>query len=107
MSGQDYLLLLCGMGLVTYLPRMLPMVLLAHRQLPKWTIDWLSFIPVAMLSALIAPGLFVDSSRHALSFGKLELLVAVPTLLFAAKSRSLGATVVIGMGLFWLGTVLS
>ena len=106
MNGHDYLLLLFGMGLVTYLPRMLPMVLLAHRQLPKWSIDWLGFIPVAILSALIAPGLLIDSGRQSLDFGQLDFLVAVPTLLFAAKTRSLGATVVFGMGLFWLGTVL-
>jgi branched-subunit amino acid transport protein len=36
-----------------------------------------------------------------------ELLAAVPTFIFALKTRSLGGTVVVGMLLFWLtGKVL-
>jgi branched-subunit amino acid transport protein len=30
------------------------------------------------------------------------MIVAVPTLLFAIKTKSLGGTVVTGMGLYWL-----
>jgi len=105
MSYPDYLYLLLGMGAVTYLPRMLPLVALAHRKLPQWIIDWLGFIPVAILSALVAPGLFAEGATRTFAFGKLELLVTIPTLLFAARSRSLGGTVVVGMGLYWLGKV--
>jgi branched-subunit amino acid transport protein len=31
-----------------------------------------------------------------------ELLVAVPTFIFALRTKSLGGTVVVGMLLFWL-----
>jgi len=31
-----------------------------------------------------------------------ELWVAIPTFIFALKTKSLGGTVVIGMALFWL-----
>lgn len=61
MSFMDYLFLFSGMGLVTYIPRWLPLFYLAHRRLPQWLIDWLSLIPVAILSALLAPSLFTDS----------------------------------------------
>ena len=106
MTYPDYLYLLLGMGLVTYLPRMLPLVALANRKLPQGVIDWLNFIPVAILSALVAPGLFADSASRSFVFGRLDLLVAVPTLLFAIKTKSLGGTVVIGMGLYWLCGIL-
>jgi len=105
MSYPDYLFLLLGMGAVTYLPRMLPLVALAHRKLPQGVIDWLGYIPVAILSALVAPGLVTESATRTLSLGRLELLVALPTLLFAARTRSLGGTVMVGMGLYWLGTM--
>jgi len=105
MNYPDYLFLLLGMGAVTYLPRMLPLVALAHRRLPQAVIDWLGYIPVAILSALVAPGLFAESASRSFTFGKLELLVTIPTLLFAARTRSLGGTVVVGMGLFWMGKV--
>ena len=106
MTLSDYLFLFGGMGLVTYLPRALPLLYLTHRKIPQWLIDWLSLIPVAILSALLAPSLFTDAATRSFSFGKLELLVAIPTLLFALKTRSLGGTVLIGMLLYWLGGML-
>jgi branched-subunit amino acid transport protein len=102
MSWLDYLLLFAAMGLVTYIPRWLPLLYLAHRRLPKWLIDWLGFIPAAILSALLAPILFSDPASRALDIGKPELLVAAPTLLFAWKTKSLGGTVIVGMLLYWL-----
>ncbi len=102
MTPGDYLFLFAGMGIVTYLPRALPLLYLAHRNMPRWLIDWLGLVPVAVLSALLAPGLFVDATTDSFVIGKRELLVAVPTLIFALKTRSLGGTVLIGMGLYWL-----
>lgn len=106
MTCPDYLLLFGGMGLVTYLPRALPLLYLSHKQLPQWLIDWLSLIPVAILSALLAPSLFADAAERSFSLGKPELLVAIPTLIFALKTRSLGGTVLIGMFLYWLAGLI-
>ncbi len=105
MTYPDYLLLLIGMGLVTYLPRMLPLVALAQRRLPQGLIDWLGQIPVAILAALVAPGLFVTGEPAVITLTRLDLWVAIPTLLFALKTRSLGGTVFVGMGLFWIGGI--
>ncbi|MDD2463959.1 MAG: AzlD domain-containing protein [Desulfobulbus sp.] len=102
MSWKEYLLLFAAMGLVTYLPRCLPLIYLAHRRLPKALIDWLSLIPAAILSALLAPSLFTNTYSRSLELGKPELWVALPTLLFAWKSKSLGGTVIVGMLLYWL-----
>jgi len=102
MNFSEYLLLFGGMGLATYLPRALPLLYLAHKQMPVWLVDWLSLIPVAILSALLAPSLFTDSVSRSFVFGKPELIVAIPTLIFALKTRSLGGTVLVGMVLYWL-----
>ncbi len=102
MNFNDYLLLFCGMGAVTYLPRALPLLYLAHKKMPQWLVDWLGLIPVAILSALLAPLLFCDNATRTLQFGKPEFLVAIPTLAFALKTKSLGGTVLVGMVLYWL-----
>lgn len=102
MIFSDYLLLFAGMGLATYLPRALPLLYLSHKQLPQWLIDWLGLIPVAVLSALLAPTLFTDAASRSLTLGKTEFIVAIPTLIFALKTRSLGGTVLVGMVLYWL-----
>ncbi len=105
MSPSDYLFLFVGMGLVTYLPRALPLIYLTHKKMPQWLVDWLEYIPVAVLAALLAPILFIDTTSAAITYGKLEFLVAIPTLIFAVKTRSLGGTVLVGMFLYWLAGI--
>jgi len=107
MSNTDYLLLVIGMGLATYLPRLLPLTLLAHRELPRWLTDWLDLVPVAILSALVAPILFTSGNPRSLDLFRPDFLVALPTLLFALKTRSLAGTVVVGMTLYWLAGLIS
>ncbi|MFO7812254.1 MAG: AzlD domain-containing protein [Pelovirga sp.] len=105
MGAAEYLFLFTGMGLVTYLPRALPLLYLSHKKLPQGLIDWLGYIPVAVLGALLAPILFLDTTSATITFGKLEFLVAIPTLIFAVKTRSLGGTVLVGMFLYWLAGI--
>lgn len=102
MSAADYLFLFVGMGLVTYLPRALPLLYLSHKEMPQGLVDWLGFIPAAVLAALLAPELFIDATNTSITLSKRELLVAIPTLIFALKTRSLGGTVLVGMFLYWL-----
>lgn len=52
------LFIVLGMALVTYLPRMTPMVLLKDIKLPGFIKTFLEFIPYAALGALIIPGIF-------------------------------------------------
>ena len=100
MSAEKLLALILLMGLASYLPRCLPLVLLTRRRIPDWLKDWLDFIPAAIMASLLGPALFVQDG--AVSLGKAEFWVAIPTLLFALKTRSLGGTLVVGMALFWL-----
>ena len=102
MIKSEYLLLVLGMGLVTYIPRWVPIFFLSRRQLPPWFAEWLDFIPVAILSALVFPELITAGSPRYLDLLRPEFIVAVPTFVFALKTRSLGGTVVTGMLLFWL-----
>ena len=101
MNSRDYIVLIVCMGAVTYLPRMLPLVALSRRRLPAWFTEWLELIPAAILSALLAPTLFSCAEPRTLYLGKPELLAAVPTLLYALKTRSLAGTVIVGMVCYW------
>ena len=102
MHTQTYIGLLVGMALVTFVPRWIPLFFLSNRQLSSWLIKWLDLLPVSILSALLAPALVTFGTPRHLSLWQPELLVAIPTFLFALKTRSLGGTVVIGMLLYWL-----
>ena len=106
MTQTEYFLLVVGMGLVTYIPRWLPIFCLARRELPQWFTEWLDLIPAAILSALVLPALLTSSTPRHLDFSQPQLWVALPTFLFALKTKSLGGTVIVGMLLFWLAARL-
>ena len=101
LSNHEYILLLLGMGAVTFLPRWLPFLLFSRNRVPDWLYQWLELIPVAILSALLLPELITHGEPRRLDLLQPGLLAAVPTLLSALKTRSLAATVIVGMTLYW------
>jgi len=101
MVEKEYIILVMGMGLVTYLPRWLPLIVLTQRRLPDWLVEWLDLIPAAILSALLLPLLVTAGEPRHLALFQPALLVAIPTLLFALKTKSLSGTIILGMFLFW------
>lgn len=102
MDIRHYLLLLLGMGVVTYVPRLLPFLFLSRTNPPQWFVDWLELIPAAILSALLFPALLTAGDPKQLDVSRPEFLVAIPVFGFAWKTRSLGGTVMVGMLLYWL-----
>ncbi|MGI9862585.1 AzlD domain-containing protein [Moorella naiadis] len=93
---RQILILILGTALVTYLPRMLPLVLLSRAQLPEVFLRWLRYIPAAVLAALLAPGLLLPGGKLALG-GNPYLLAAIPTGIIAVKTRSMALTILTGM----------
>jgi branched-subunit amino acid transport protein len=61
---MNIFILILGMALVTYLPRLLPAIFMDRFQFPTWFQTWLKSIPYAALGALIFPGvLLVDPDQ--------------------------------------------
>ena len=56
MKSTELILLVVLMALVTYFPRMLPLVFLRDISLPPFFRSTLQFVPYAILGALIFPG---------------------------------------------------
>ena len=102
MVSAEFLAVILGMGLVTFLPRWLPLIYLTKRSLPLWLVEWLDFIPAAILSAILLPALVTESANRSLSLWQPEFIVAIPTFVFAILTKSLGGTVIVGMLLFGL-----
>ncbi len=86
-----------GMCLGAFLPRVLPISFLAKRQLPSFVQTWLSFVPVAILAALVAPEVFMQNEKLFLSQENAFLLAFIPTLFVAYLSKSLFITLSAGM----------
>ncbi len=58
---NNIIILVIGMGLVTYLPRMIPMAILQEIRLPAFIKRFLEFVPYAVLGALIFPGIIYST----------------------------------------------
>ena len=90
------LIIIIGSGVVTLLPRVLPLVFLNNVKLKKEVINWLNYIPVAVLSALLAQELLLSNGQISI-FNNEKLLAALPTFLVAILTKSLLGTVVVGV----------
>ncbi|GAB6094894.1 AzlD domain-containing protein [Desulfatiferula olefinivorans] len=102
MPEDRYLFLVLGMGLVTFAPRFFPVFFLTGKSLPEGFKRWLELIPVALLSAILLPSLVVTRTPMGFTFASIELLVAIPTVVLAAATRSLSATIIGGMLMYWM-----
>jgi branched-subunit amino acid transport protein len=98
----EFLALVLACAAVTAVPRVLPLVLLAKIELPRWLLAWLAYVPVAVLAALLAIEVLVVEGRPALSAANPSLLAILPALAVAGFTRSLIGTVVVGLGAYWL-----
>jgi len=92
-----------GMGVVTYIPRLLPTLFLSGKQLQPLVAAWLRLIPAAVLAAMLVPSLLVRESSIDLGFENLFFWTALVAFPVAWKFNSLSATVIVGMGLVALG----
>lgn len=61
MSTDEMMVVVVGMAAVTFIPRLLPFLLLQKGSLPPRFKLFLTFIPYAMLGALIIPGVFTST----------------------------------------------
>lgn len=108
MDQRTLFITILGMALVTYLPRALPALALSSRTLHPAVRRFLSFVPVAVLAALLLPSLVVTESRLDFSTGNVFLWVSLLILPYCIKTRSFFGTVAVGMGLvalarWWFG----
>jgi branched-subunit amino acid transport protein len=97
MDQKIIFLTIIGMGIVTYIPRVLPVWLLSNRSLPDSVKTWLSYIPVAVLSAMLLPSLFLQDGQISFNWDNIYLWAAIPAGLVAWRKRSLFGTVIVGM----------
>ncbi|MBS4214324.1 MULTISPECIES: AzlD domain-containing protein [Neobacillus] len=90
-------LIIFGSALVTFIPRVLPIAILSRVELPEWAMRWLSYVPIAVMAALVGQELLMPNGKLAPLTDNLELIAALPTFLIAIITRSLLGTVLAGI----------
>ncbi|MFD1672666.1 AzlD domain-containing protein [Agrilactobacillus yilanensis] len=96
MTSKVYLtIFLCG--LATWLIRVVPFMLVKNFKIPPMLMRFLSFVPVAILSAIFVESLLIYHTGHwpSINFG--NFLASIPAIITAIISKSLLAVVVVGV----------
>ncbi len=106
MDQKIIFITIVGMMLVTYIPRLFPLLFLSGKNLPPLFVAWLKMVPPAVLAAMLFPSLLVRENSFDVGFDNLYFLAALVTFPVAWKSKSLFTTVLVGMGCVALGRLL-
>lgn len=107
MIERDFIWMLLGVSLVTLVPRVLPMMLVSRFELPQWLLKFLQYVPIAVMTALLAQSVLVKDETWIPLFDNLNLIVLIPTLIAAIWTRSLLVTVLVGVFAMWLLQILT
>lgn len=93
----DFMLIIAGMALITYLTRFLPLILFRFTGIPDWLEQWLKHVPVAILTALIIPTLVFPKGTIDLTLNNHYLLAGIAAAVTAYKTRNILPTMALGM----------
>lgn len=98
MSVSIYsLVVILGCGLVTWLPRVLPFFVVRKMSLPQIVLDFLSYIPLCILTALLVQNLLIYQEGKFPAIHYPYLLATIPTLISAIVTKNLLWIVMVGM----------
>ena len=95
-------LVLIIIGLFTFATRFIFIALLERIKLPRNFQRALRFVPIAVLSAIIAPELGYTNNQLALIPTNPRLLAGIVATLVAYKTKSVIWTISAGMAVFWV-----
>ncbi len=96
MNEKVYItIFLCG--LVTWLIRVVPVIIVKKFRLPAWLLHFLIFVPVAILAAIFMESLLVYHQGGWPGFNLQNVLASVPSLISAVISKNLLIIVLVGI----------
>jgi len=94
------------MAIVTFIPRMVPLVAISKLDLPEYIKQWLRYIPAAILASLLVLS-FMEYSEGSFNFEIEMLMASIPTLFVAIRTKSLVKSVLTGIIFMALITILT
>ena len=70
--------------------------------LPKWLIDALAFVPIAVLTAILVPAVLIDPAKQQIIvMGNERVVAAVVATIIALLTRNVIATISSGLAILW------
>ena len=106
METNRLIFIFLGMWFVTYIPRLLPLFALSQVRLPDRLMSWLSYLPAAILSALIFPGALMHDGVFDPGIGNPSLWALAASFAVAIRTRNLILTMVAGGAVMFVGQIM-
>ena len=95
MAVNSFILIAILLGfVVSWVPRVLPFILVKYKGLPDIVVQFLHYLPV---SILILSSLMIEKIGHLPQLKWMEILASVPTVIVAFKSKNLLYAVTVGI----------
>jgi len=70
--------------------------------LPRWLIDALAFVPIAVLTAILVPAVLIDpATQQIIVTGNARVVAAVIATIIALLTRNVIATITSGLATLW------
>ena len=70
--------------------------------LPRWLIDALAFVPIAVLTAILVPAVLIDpTTQQIIVIGNARIVAAVVATIIALLTRNVIATISSGLATLW------
>ena len=70
--------------------------------LPRWLIDALVFVPIAVLTAILVPAVLIDpATQQIIVIGNARIFAAVVATIIALLTRNVIATISLGLATLW------
>ncbi len=94
---NSHILLILAVAIATYLLRMVFLVFFKHVELPRYVKIGLDYLPVAMLTTLIVPSIFMPKGELDISLGNVYIFPFILTILVMLKLKKSVVAIVLGM----------
>ncbi len=109
MSPQDpSLWIILGIiGLLTFAIRLSFIEWLGAKKIPAVFTHTLRFVPLAVLTAIIFPEIFMRNGEMAVNLANTRMIAGIVAGLVALRSKNVLLTIAVGMGMFWILQVVT
>ena len=96
-----WLVMICS-GICTFGTRFVMLSGWVAHGLPRWLIDALVFVPIAVLTAILVPAVLIDpATQQIIVIGNARFFAAVVATIIALLTRNVIATISSGLATLW------
>ena len=96
-----WLVMICS-GIFTFGTRFVMLSGWVAHGLPRWLIDALAFVPIAVLTAILVPAVLIEpATQQIIVKGNARIVAAVVATIIALLTRNVIATISSGLATLW------